>query len=90
MQQLLRGLDFLHTSMVVHRDLKPDNILVRSSGQVKIADFGLARLYSFNVALTPGVSGCGGAPSASSTHLPLHFRPNTHTQSCSTRGDRVM
>lgn len=56
MQQLLRGLDFLHTNLVVHRDLKPENILVSSHGEVKIADFGLARIYSFNVALTPGVS----------------------------------
>lgn len=56
MQQLLRGLDFLHTNMVVHRDLKPENILVSSGGEVKIADFGLARIYSFNTALTPGVS----------------------------------
>lgn len=56
MQQLLCGLDFLHTNLVVHRDLKPDNILVSSSGGVKIADFGLARIYSFNMALTPGVS----------------------------------
>ncbi|XP_068605835.1 cyclin-dependent kinase 6 [Brachionichthys hirsutus] len=55
MQQLLQGLDFLHTNMVVHRDLKPDNILVSSQGEVKIADFGLARIYTFNVALTPGV-----------------------------------
>lgn len=63
MQQLLRGLDFLHTNMVVHRDLKPENILVSSSGEVKIADFGLARIYSFNVALTPGVSEvCAAAP----------------------------
>ncbi|XP_056871315.1 cyclin-dependent kinase 4 isoform X1 [Takifugu flavidus] len=56
MQQLLRGLDFLHTNLVVHRDLKPENILVSSHGEVKIADFGLARIYSFNIALTPGVS----------------------------------
>ncbi|XP_003964954.1 cyclin-dependent kinase 6 isoform X2 [Takifugu rubripes] len=55
MQQLLRGLDFLHTNLVVHRDLKPENILVSSHGEVKIADFGLARIYSFNIALTPGV-----------------------------------
>ncbi|XP_029912880.1 cyclin-dependent kinase 6 [Myripristis murdjan] len=55
MLQLLQGLDFLHTNMVVHRDLKPDNILISSSGQVKIADFGLARIYTFNIALTPGV-----------------------------------
>lgn len=56
MQQLLRGLDFLHTNMVVHRDLKPENILVSNHGEVKIADFGLARIYTFNIALTPGVS----------------------------------
>lgn len=56
MQQLLSGLRFLHTNLVVHRDLKPENILVSSRAEVKIADFGLARIYSFNMALTPGVS----------------------------------
>eukprot|EP00064_Thunnus_orientalis_P018442 superscaffoldBa00004255_g18541 len=54
MLQLLRGLDFLHTNMVLHRDLKPENILVSSHGEIKIADFGLARIYTFNIALTPG------------------------------------
>lgn len=56
MLQLLRGLDFLHTNLVLHRDLKPDNILVSNRGEVKIADFGLARLHTFNISLTPGVS----------------------------------
>lgn len=60
MQQLLSGLEFLHTNLVVHRDLKPENILVSSRGEVKIADFGLARIYSFNIALTPGVSEASG------------------------------
>ncbi|XP_055008408.1 cyclin-dependent kinase 6 isoform X2 [Boleophthalmus pectinirostris] len=55
MQQLLQGLDFLHTNMVLHRDLKPENILISNRGDVKITDFGLARLYTFNIALTPGV-----------------------------------
>ncbi|KAK2833120.1 hypothetical protein Q5P01_017009 [Channa striata] len=55
MLQLLRGLDFLHTNMVLHRDIKPENILVSSRGEIKIADFGLARIYTFNIALTPGV-----------------------------------
>ncbi|XP_007899602.1 cyclin-dependent kinase 6 [Callorhinchus milii] len=55
MIQLFRGLDFLHLNHVVHRDLKPQNILVSSTGQVKLADFGLARVYSFNMALTPVV-----------------------------------
>ncbi|CAL8274403.1 unnamed protein product [Lota lota] len=55
MSQLLRGLDFLHSNLVVHRDLKPDNILISSRGEIKIADFGLARMYAYNIALTPGV-----------------------------------
>uniref|UniRef100_A0A3B4G2R4 cyclin-dependent kinase n=1 Tax=Pundamilia nyererei TaxID=303518 RepID=A0A3B4G2R4_9CICH len=53
MQQLLQGLDFLHMNMVLHRDLKPENILISSRGEVKIADFGLARILTFNIALTP-------------------------------------
>eukprot|EP00118_Oscarella_pearsei_P000175 m.4373 g.4373 ORF g.4373 m.4373 type:complete len:316 (+) comp10621_c0_seq1:267-1214(+) len=51
--QLLKGLDFLHSNRVVHRDLKPQNVLVARDGVVKIADFGLARLYhSENMRLT--------------------------------------
>ncbi|KAM9391581.1 cyclin-dependent kinase 4 [Pholidichthys leucotaenia] len=53
MLQVLRGLDFLHINMVMHRDLKPENILINSGGEVKISDFGLARIHTFNIALTP-------------------------------------
>lgn len=42
--QVLRGLKFLHTSNVVHRDLKPRNLLVNSNCDLKICDFGLARV----------------------------------------------
>lgn len=55
MKQLLCGLAFLHSNRVMHRDLKPENILVTSQGQVKLADFGLARIYSCHMALTPVV-----------------------------------
>ncbi|XP_054707252.1 cyclin-dependent kinase 4-like [Uloborus diversus] len=50
--QLLNGLDFLHFNRVLHRDLKPQNILISNQGIVKLADFGLARLYTSNVTLT--------------------------------------
>ena len=42
MYQLLRGLKFLHSAGVIHRDIKPQNIIVNSSCDLKICDFGLA------------------------------------------------
>mmetsp|Transcript_13521 Transcript_13521/g.31122 ORF Transcript_13521/g.31122 Transcript_13521/m.31122 type:complete len:374 (-) Transcript_13521:135-1256(-) len=41
--QILRGLKFLHSAKVMHRDLKPGNILVNSACDVKICDLGMAR-----------------------------------------------
>lgn len=55
--QILSGIDFLHSERVIHRDLKPQNILVTSRGEVKIADFGLSRIYSIGMKLTTEVSG---------------------------------
>lgn len=43
MAMSLRGLHFCHTRGVLHRDLKPNNLLISSRGELKIADFGLAR-----------------------------------------------
>ncbi|KAJ2075182.1 hypothetical protein GGI09_008656 [Coemansia sp. S100] len=44
-QQLLCGLEYCHSHSVIHRDLKLPNALLTRSGELKIADFGLARLY---------------------------------------------
>jgi serine/threonine protein kinase len=41
--QLVEGVKYIHSQQVVHRDLKPQNLLLSRSGQLKIADFGLAR-----------------------------------------------
>ncbi|GAA5825334.1 hypothetical protein JCM11251_006940 [Rhodosporidiobolus azoricus] len=45
MQQFLRGLGFIHRRGVLHRDLKGSNILLSRNGELKIADFGLARFF---------------------------------------------
>jgi len=47
MYQMLSGLDYLHINRLIHRDIKPQNILITKNKQVKIADFGLARVYGF-------------------------------------------
>ncbi len=46
MQQLLEGIAYCHKHRVLHRDLKPQNLLICTSGCVKLADFGLARAFS--------------------------------------------
>uniref|UniRef100_A0A0N5CG36 Protein kinase domain-containing protein n=1 Tax=Strongyloides papillosus TaxID=174720 RepID=A0A0N5CG36_STREA len=44
--QLLRGLSYCHERKILHRDLKPQNLLISESGELKLADFGLARAKS--------------------------------------------
>ncbi|CAG8539639.1 8816_t:CDS:2 [Paraglomus occultum] len=43
MLMTLRGLDHCHKNWILHRDMKPNNLLVGKDGQLKLADFGLAR-----------------------------------------------
>ena len=46
--QVLCGLKYIHSANVLHRDLKPGNLLVNADCELKICDFGLARGYSDN------------------------------------------
>ncbi|XP_014644768.1 PREDICTED: cyclin-dependent kinase 3 isoform X2 [Ceratotherium simum simum] len=43
--KLLQGVNFCHSHRVIHRDLKPQNLLINELGAIKLADFGLARAF---------------------------------------------
>ena len=49
MSQLLQGIAFCHENRVLHRDLKPQNLLINNKMQLKLADFGLARAFGIPV-----------------------------------------
>ncbi len=46
MQQVLDAVQHAHQNLVIHRDLKPANILVTRDGQVRLLDFGIAKLMT--------------------------------------------
>ena len=62
MQQLLEGVDYMHRNEIMHRDLKPSNLLVFMRGDLKVCDFGLARVHARNAQYTWPV-------------ITLHYRP---------------
>ena len=49
MYQIIMGTKFLHCNKVLHRDLKPQNILIDDKLKVKLADFGLSRSYTIPI-----------------------------------------
>ena len=59
MHNVCAGLAYVHSQGVLHRDLKPDNILRTQGGQWAIADFGLARAVADSASLTETGQGLG-------------------------------
>lgn len=55
--QMVLGLQHLHSRKILHRDVKPQNILLNSLGEVKLTDFGIAKLLEENIAVACSVVG---------------------------------
>ena len=49
MRQVLAGLSYAHQRLIVHRDIKPGNVLVTPEGRVKLLDFGIAKLLGAEI-----------------------------------------
>ncbi|KZF22123.1 serine/threonine-protein kinase chk1 [Xylona heveae TC161] len=60
--QLIGAVSFMHSKHVAHRDIKPENILLSASGDLKLADFGLATLTRHKGHVKPSTFICGSPP----------------------------
>ncbi|KAG9242467.1 serine/threonine-protein kinase-like protein chk1 [Calycina marina] len=60
--QLISGISYMHAKGVGHRDIKPENILLSETGNLKIADFGLATLFEYQGKQKLSSTMCGSPP----------------------------
>lgn len=60
--QLISGVSFMHSKGIAHRDLKPENILLNETGDLKIADFGMATLFQYKGQKKMSSTMCGSPP----------------------------
>lgn len=61
--QIAETLEYAHQKGVIHRDIKPSNIIVQPDGQIKITDFGIARIEDSNASIQTQAGETMGTPS---------------------------
>ena len=77
--QVLRAVQFAHTNLIVHRDLKPANILVTKEGEVRLLDFGIAKLLTEGEANETELTQIGGRALTPDYASPEQISGNTIT-----------
>nr|MBA3464438.1 serine/threonine protein kinase [Deltaproteobacteria bacterium] len=74
--EIARGLAAVHAAGVIHRDIKPDNIIIGSDGRTRLGDFGLARSGGGDASSTPSEPTlAAGTPASSVAGTPAYMAP---------------